>query len=68
MTEINPRYQQYKLYRQSVRDLCCRFDSHYWQRLEEQSAYPEEFVLALTEAGCLSHFLRESLKLTQFPP
>ena len=31
-----------------------RFNSQYWQKVEEQSAYPEEFVKALTEAGWLA--------------
>lgn len=59
MTDINPRARQYNLYRQSVRELCRRFDNQYWQKVEEQSAYPEEFVLALTEAGCLAALIPE---------
>ena len=54
MTEINPRFAQHEEYRTGVRELCTRFDSAYWQRVEEQSGYPEEFVAALTEAGWLS--------------
>ncbi len=59
MADINPRYPQYKLYRDSVRDLCRRFDSQYWQKVEEESAYPVEFVRALTEAGCLAALIPE---------
>ncbi|HEX9004224.1 MAG TPA: acyl-CoA dehydrogenase family protein [Blastocatellia bacterium] len=59
VTDINPYSQQHKLYRQSVRDLCRRFDSHYWQQVDAQSAYPEEFVAALTAAGCLAALIPE---------
>jgi len=54
MTEINPRAVEHEEYRAGVRELCARFDSAYWQRVEEQSGYPEEFVDALTEAGWLA--------------
>ena len=33
--------------REAVRDLCAGFDSAYWQRVEEQEAFPERFVQAL---------------------
>lgn len=59
VTDINPHAQHYKLYRQSVRELCRRFDGKYWQSVEAQSAYPEEFVRALTEAGCLAALIPE---------
>jgi acyl-CoA dehydrogenase len=54
MKDINPRSQLFEEYRQAIRDLCGRFNSQYWQKVEEQSAYPEEFVKALTEAGWLA--------------
>lgn len=54
MKEINPRSQLFEEYRLAIRDLCGRFTSQYWQQVEEQSAYPEEFVKALTEAGWLA--------------
>ena len=44
MKEINPRYHEFHEYRQAVRELCGRFDSRYWIRLEEKSAYPDEFI------------------------
>jgi acyl-CoA dehydrogenase len=37
-----------------VRALCARFDSSYWQKMDREAAYPEEFVRALTEAGWLA--------------
>jgi acyl-CoA dehydrogenase len=54
MTEINPRAVEHEEYRAGVRELCARFDSAYWQRVEEESGYPEAFVDALTDAGWLS--------------
>lgn len=46
--------------REAVRDLCLQFDSAYWQRIEEQNAFPEEFVQALTHAGWLSALIPEA--------
>ena len=54
MTDINPRATQHAEYRESVRELCRRFGSAYWQRVEAADEYPEAFVRALTEAGWLS--------------
>ncbi len=40
--------------RQAVRALCNTFAPEYWRELDEQRAYPEAFVKALTKpAGCL---------------
>jgi acyl-CoA dehydrogenase len=54
MKDINPRSSLFEEYRQAVRELCGQFNSQYWQKVEEGSAYPEEFVKALTEAGWLA--------------
>ena len=54
MKEINPRFHLFEEYRRAVRDLCGRFNSQYWQGVEEQAAYPQEFVQALTDAGWLA--------------
>ena len=40
--------------RDAVRQLCSQFDSAYWQKIDEQRAYPEAFVDALTKAGWLA--------------
>ena len=40
--------------RDAVRDLCRRFDSSYWQGIDEARGYPEAFVSALTTAGWLA--------------
>jgi acyl-CoA dehydrogenase len=45
--------------RSAVRDLCAGFGSDYWQRLDEERAYPEAFVKALTEAGWLAALIPE---------
>jgi acyl-CoA dehydrogenase len=54
MKEINPKFGEFEEYRGAVRELCAKFDSQYWQKIEESSGYPEEFVKALTDAGWLS--------------
>jgi acyl-CoA dehydrogenase len=54
MNDINPRASDHEEYRKGVRELCARFDSAYWQRVDSVPEYPEEFVRALTEAGWLS--------------
>jgi acyl-CoA dehydrogenase len=59
MTEINPRFHQHEDIRRSVRELCSQFKSEYWQKLEENSAYPEEFVRELTKAGWLAGLIPE---------
>ncbi|WP_316154532.1 acyl-CoA dehydrogenase family protein [Cupriavidus sp. BIC8F] len=52
--------QLYPEIREAVRDLCSGFDSAYWQRVEEQNAFPETFVQALTQAGWLSALIPEA--------
>ncbi|UIF89963.1 acyl-CoA dehydrogenase family protein [Cupriavidus sp. UYPR2.512] len=52
--------QFYPEIREAVRDLCASFDSAYWQRVEEQNAFPETFVQALTQAGWLSALIPEA--------
>jgi acyl-CoA dehydrogenase len=54
MSDINPRGSEHEEYRKGVRELCARFDSQYWQRVDSVPEYPEEFVRALTEAGWLA--------------
>jgi acyl-CoA dehydrogenase len=52
--DINPNAAQHAEYRRAIRELCARFDSAYWQRVDAIPEYPEAFVTALTEAGWLS--------------
>ena len=58
MNNSNPA-QQYADIRQGVRDVCSRFDSSYWQKVEESAGYPEAFVQALTQAGWLAALIPE---------
>ncbi|MFM2278337.1 MAG: hypothetical protein RLZZ444_568 [Pseudomonadota bacterium] len=52
--------EDYAEIRQEVAKLCAGFPGDYWQRLERESAYPEEFVQALTAAGYLSALIPEA--------
>src|SRR5882762_3004744 len=45
--------------RDSVRKLCLEFPGDYWRALDRESAYPTEFVHALTEAGYLAALIPE---------
>jgi alkylation response protein AidB-like acyl-CoA dehydrogenase len=45
--------------RDSVRKLCLEFPGEYWRRLDRESAYPTEFVRALTAAGYLAALIPE---------
>src|SRR5918912_1251376 len=45
--------------RDAVRELCSQYDSAYWQKIDEQRAYPEAFVDALTRAGWMSALIPE---------
>jgi acyl-CoA dehydrogenase len=40
--------------REGVRRVCINFPGAYWRELEEKSAYPSEFVAAMTQAGYLA--------------
>ena len=46
--------------RESVRQICARFDGSYWQGLERDgAAYPTEFIQTLTQSGWLSLLIPE---------
>lgn len=45
--------------RQSVRAVCKAFPDTYWRKIDEQQAYPTEFVKALTDAGFLAALIPE---------
>jgi alkylation response protein AidB-like acyl-CoA dehydrogenase len=45
--------------RDGVAALCRRFPGEYWRALDRASAYPEEFVAALTEGGWLAALIPE---------
>lgn len=46
--------------RRSVRELCDRYPDGYWQELDREDAYPEEFVRELTDAGYLACMIPEA--------
>ena len=45
--------------RDAVRDLCSKFGGEYWRKIDEDRAYPDAFVKALTEAGWLAALVPE---------
>jgi len=45
--------------REEVRKLCAGFPGEYWQELDRESAYPTEFVQALSDAGYLAALIPE---------
>ena len=40
--------------RDAIKDLCSEFPAEYFRKVDEQRAYPEQFVTALTKAGWLA--------------
>ena len=56
---VNSGRDNFPELRDAVRELCTRFDSAYWQKIDEQRAYPEAFVEALTKAGWMSALIPE---------
>ena len=60
MADINPRAHEFQEYRSAIRELCAKYDSKYWQQVEERAGYPEEFVKALTDAGWLAALIPEA--------
>jgi acyl-CoA dehydrogenase len=56
---MNLARDNYPELRDAVRQLCNQFDSAYWQKVDEERAYPEAFVEALTKAGWMSALIPE---------
>jgi len=54
MTQDLPATDEHQEIRDALRQLCAGFDSTYWQGVDEQRAYPQAFVEALTQAGWLA--------------
>ena len=52
--------EDYPEIRESVRRVCADFPGAYWRKLEEDEAYPTEFVRALTDAGYLGALIPEN--------
>jgi acyl-CoA dehydrogenase len=51
MNHIADTYQDI---RDAVRDLCTQFPAEYFRQIDDERAYPEAFVNALTEAGWMA--------------
>ncbi|SAK67375.1 acyl-CoA dehydrogenase [Caballeronia calidae] len=51
---FNTSADAYQDIRDAVRDLCGQFSSEYFRKVDEERAYPEAFVHALTKAGWLA--------------
>ncbi len=51
--------EDYPDLRDAVRRICRDFPSEYWRRLDEQRAYPTEFVQAMTASGFLGALIPE---------
>jgi acyl-CoA dehydrogenase len=49
-----PHPDEHQEMRDALRDLCGRYDSAYWQKVDADRGYPEAFVDALTEAGWMA--------------
>ena len=49
-----PKPDNHQELREALRQMCGQFDSSYWQKVDEDRAYPEAFVEALTKAGWLA--------------
>lgn len=50
---------QYQDLRDALAELCGTFSSEYFQKIDAEEGYPEEFVQALTESGWLSALIPE---------
>ena len=44
----------YQEIREAIRSLCAEYPDEYFRKIDEQRAYPESFVDALTQAGWLA--------------
>jgi len=51
--------ETYPEIRDLVRRICLDFPGSYWRKLDDEEAYPTEFVAALTEAGLLAALIPE---------
>ncbi|HZA50328.1 MAG TPA: acyl-CoA dehydrogenase family protein [Myxococcaceae bacterium] len=49
-----PMHPTFPEIREGVRALCAEFPSAYWQKLDAEQAYPEQFLRALTQAGWMA--------------
>ena len=55
---MNYKLQELEI-RNSVKKLCKKYDSVYWQECDNKDLYPKDFVNELTENGFLSVLIPE---------
>ena len=51
--------EDYPEIREAIQTICRDFPGQYWREVDKKDVYPEEFVVALTEAGFLSALIPE---------
>src|SRR6202045_2222326 len=51
--------EDYPELRESVRKICEKYPGAYWRKLEDEQAYPTEFITELTEGGFLAALVPE---------
>ena len=51
--------EDYPEIREGVRRICADYPGAYWRKLDEEEAYPSEFVQAMTQAGYLAALIPE---------
>lgn len=56
---VKSTFNNYPEIREAVRALCAQFTDEYHRKIDEDKAYPEEFVDALTGAGWLAAMIPE---------
>jgi acyl-CoA dehydrogenase len=54
MTATTESVDLHRDLRRSVGEICARFTDAYWRQLDQERAYPEDFVRELTRAGYLA--------------
>ena len=59
--------EDYPELRESVRRVCEGYPGEYWRKLDEESAYPTDFIKELTEGGFLSALIPEEYGGTGLP-
>jgi acyl-CoA dehydrogenase len=52
--------QRFQDIRDAVRDLCAQFPNEYFRKIDEERAYPAEFVDALTQAGWMAALIPQA--------
>jgi acyl-CoA dehydrogenase len=59
MSHPMPESDPHSELRDALRGLCSRFTGEYWRAIDEERAYPEAFIKALTDAGWLGALIPE---------